>query len=52
MPKKKQEGDVEKLKDYYYDTLEGGKLDKVWYKVQKEFPGEYTRAQVKRFLDR
>ena len=51
MPKKKQEGDVEKLKDYYYDTLEGGKLDKVWYKVQKEFPGEYTRAQVKRFLD-
>ena len=51
MSKKKVEGDIEQLRDFYYNTLEGGKLDKVWYKVQKEFPGEYTRAQVKRFLD-
>ena len=48
---KKKEGDLEQLKDYYYNVLEGGKIDKVWYKVQKAFPKQYTKAQVKRFLD-
>ena len=52
MPKKKQQGDTEQLRDFYYDTLEGGKLEKVWYKVQKEFPGQYTKTEVKQFLDR
>ena len=50
MPKK-PEGDVEQLKDFYYNTLKGGKIDKVWYRVQKAFPNQYTKAQVKRFLD-
>ena len=53
MSKRKQEvGDVEQLRDFYYDTLEGGKLDKVWYKVKKQFPGQYSKAEVKRFLDK
>ena len=49
---KKQEGDIEQLREYYYDVLEGGKLDKTWHKVKKQFPGQYTRAQLKQFLDK
>ena len=52
MSKKKQQGDIEQLRDFYYNTLEGGKLDKVWYKIKKKFPGEYTKAEAKQFLDK
>ena len=52
MSKKKQQGDIEQLRDFYYNTLEGGKLDKVWYKIKKKSPGEYTKAEVKQFLDK
>jgi len=45
-------GDVEQLREYYYETLGGGKLDKTWYKVKKHFPGQYTKAEVKQFLDK
>ena len=40
------------LRDFYYDVLKGGKLNKVWPRVQREYPGEYTKAQVKEFIDR
>ena len=46
MSKKKQQGDIEQLRDFYYNTLEGGKLDKVWYKIKRKFPGEYTKAEA------
>jgi len=26
------------LRDFYYDTLGGGKIGKVWPRVQREFP--------------
>ena len=45
-------GDVEQLREYYYETLGGGKLEKTWYKVKQHFPGQYTKAEVKRFLDK
>ena len=39
------------LSEFYYEVLGGGKLDKTWKRVQREFPGEYTRKQVKEFVD-
>ena len=30
MSSKKPQGDVEQLRTFYYETLGGGKLDKVW----------------------
>ena len=39
------------LSEFYYEVLGGGKLDKTWKRVQREFPGEYTRKQVKEFID-
>ena len=39
------------LSTFYYEVLKGGKLDKTWKRVQREFPGEYTRKQVKEFVD-
>jgi transposase InsO family protein len=41
----------EQLRSFYYDVLKGGKLEKTWQRVQREFPGEYTRKQVKEFID-
>ena len=32
---KKPEGDVEQLKDFYYNTLKGGKIDKVGTECRK-----------------
>ena len=51
MPPLKPQGDVEQLRTFYYETLGGGKIDKVWHRVKKQFPGQYTRAQVKDFID-
>ena len=39
------------LSEFYYEVLGGGKMDKTWKRVQREFPGEYTRKQVKEFID-
>ena len=39
------------LSEFYYETLGGGKIEKTWKRVQREFPGEYTRKQVKEFVD-
>ena len=39
------------LRSFYYDVLRGGKLEKTWKRVQREFPGEYSRKQVKEFID-
>ena len=52
MASKKPQGDVEQLRTFYYETLGGGKLDKVWHRVKKQFPGQYTKAQLKQFLDK
>ena len=43
---------MEQLREYYYETLGGGKLDKTWHKVKKHFPGQYTKTEVKQFLDK
>ena len=39
------------LRDFYYDTLGGGKIGKVWPRVQREFPNQYTRKQVQDFIN-
>ena len=39
------------LRDFYYDTLGGGKIGKVWSRVQREFPDQYTRKQVQDFIN-
>ena len=39
------------LSEFYYETLGGGKIEKTWKRVQREFPAEYTRKQVKEFVD-
>ena len=42
----------EQLSKFYYDTLGGGKIGKVWPRVQREFPDQYTRKQVEDFIKR
>jgi hypothetical protein len=41
----------QQLRSYYYDVLGGGKFEKTWKRVQREFPDVYTRKQVREFVE-